>query len=162
MRAILQRVERAAVRVASEPARSEPVGAETVGAIGRGLLVLVGVEKGDGRGEVAAMAEKLAGLRVFEDEHGRMNLDVRAAGGDLLIVSQFTLSATLGRGRRPSFDNAAPPEEARPLIDALIAALRAEGLRVATGRFGARMQVELVNDGPVTFVLDVRAGRVVS
>lgn len=146
MRLILQRVSRAAVGV----------GGETVGAIGRGVLVLVGVEKGDGPAEAARAAEKLAGLRLFEDPEGRMNLDAGAAGGAFLVVSQFTLAASLARGRRPSFDGAAPPAEAEPLVEALCAGLRERGLPVATGRFGARMEVELVNDGPVTFVLDVR------
>ena len=152
MRAILQRVSNASVRV----------GGETVGRIGRGLLVLVGVEEGDGPGEVRALADKLAHLRVFEDEAGKMNLDAEAAGGAFLIVSQFTLAARLARGRRPSFDPAARPEVAEPLVEALVADLEGRGFRVAGGRFGARMEVELVNDGPVTFVLDVRDGRVVA
>jgi D-tyrosyl-tRNA(Tyr) deacylase len=131
------------------------VGEEEVGAIGRGLLVLVGVERGDGPSQALAAAAKLAGLRVFEDEAGRMNLSTTEAGGAFLVVSQFTLAGSLARGRRPSFDGAAPPEAAEPLIEALVAALRAEGLQVATGRFRARMAVELVNDGPVTFVLEL-------
>ena len=146
MRLILQRVRSASVRV----------GAETAGAIGRGLLVLAGVEKGDTEAVAEAAAAKLAALRVFEDGHGKMNLDAAAAGAAFLVVSQFTLAASLERGRRPSFDGAAPPEEAAPLIERLVARLRAGGHQVATGRFGARMEVELVNDGPVTFVLDVR------
>lgn len=145
MRLVLQRVTRAAVRVDGE----------TVGAIGCGLLVLVGVERGDGAREVDAAAAKLATLRVFEDGEGRMNLDAAAADGELLVVSQFTLAGSLARGRRPSFDRAALPEAAEPLVERLVAALREHGLRVETGRFRARMQVELVNDGPVTFVLDV-------
>jgi len=151
VRAILQRVSRAAVRVDGEIA----------GEIGRGILALVGVERGDGDAEVRALAEKLAGLRIFEDGAGKMNLDVGAAGGGFLVVSQFTLAASLARGRRPSFNSAAPPGEAEPLIERLVAALRATGRPVATGRFGAHMEVELVNDGPVTLILEVRDGRVV-
>ncbi len=145
MRIIVQRVSRAAVRVDDE----------VVGAIGRGLLLLVGIERGDGLGQVAAAARKLLGLRVFEDEHGQMNRDAAAAGGGFLVVSQFTLAASLDRGRRPSFDRAAPPGEAEPLVAALAGALAASGLPVASGRFRAHMAVELVNDGPVTFVLDL-------
>jgi len=131
------------------------VGGDTVGRIGRGLLVLVGVEEGDGPETAAAAAAKLAHLRLFEDERGHMNLDAAQVGGAFLVVSQFTLAGSLARGRRPSFDGAAAPEEAEPRIEALVAALRAAGHRVETGRFGARMEVELVNDGPVTFVLDL-------
>lgn len=144
MRLVIQRVSSAVVRVEGE----------TVGEIGRGLLVLAGVEKGDGVEKVRAAAEKLAGLRVFEDEAGKMNLETAAAGGAFLVVSQFTLAASLARGRRPSFDNAAPPEEAAPLVDALVEDLRGRGFRVETGRFRAYMEVSLVNDGPVTFVAD--------
>lgn len=151
MRAILQRVEKAAVRVDGE----------TVGAIGNGLLVLLGVEKGDGSEDAAALATKLATLRIFSDSAGKMNLDVAAAGGEFLIVSQFTLAASLARGRRPSFDSAARPDVARPLVEEVMERLELAGFRVAGGRFGASMKVELVNDGPVTLVLDVRDGRVV-
>jgi D-tyrosyl-tRNA(Tyr) deacylase len=147
MRLVIQRVRRAEVRV----------GGEVVGAIGRGLLVLAGVEAQDGPAQVEAAAEKLAGLRIFEDEHGKMNLDSRAAGGSFLVVSQFTLAGSLARGRRPSFDRAARPERAEPLVGALVDALRRRGETVETGRFRAMMEVELVNDGPVTFVLDVSA-----
>jgi D-tyrosyl-tRNA(Tyr) deacylase len=129
-------------------------GGEVVGEIGRGLLVLAGVERGDGMEKIRAAAEKLAGLRVFEDEAGKMNLDTAAAGGAFLVVSQFTLAGSLARGRRPSFDRAAPPEEAAPLIDALVEDLRNRGFRVETGRFRAYMEVALVNDGPVTLVAD--------
>lgn len=145
MRLILQRVSSAEVRVAGEP----------VGRIGRGMLVLVGVEKGDGADQAAAAAAKLGHLRIFEDPDGRMNLDPARAGAAFLVVSQFTLAASLERGRRPSFDGAAPPEVAEPLVDRLIEALRAAGFHVETGRFGARMEVELVNDGPVSFVLEI-------
>lgn len=144
MRLVIQRVSSAAVRVAGE----------IVGEIGRGLLVLAGVERGDGIEKVRAAADKLAGLRVFEDEAGKMNLDTAAAGGAFLVVSQFTLAGSLARGRRPSFDNAAPPEEAAPLVEALVEDLRGRGFRVETGRFRAYMEVSLVNDGPVTFVVD--------
>lgn len=145
MRLVIQRVSSAAVRVAGE----------TVGAIGRGLLVLVGVERGDAPAAALAAAEKLAGLRVFDDGAGKMNLDAAAAGGAFLVVSQFTLAGSLARGRRPSFDRAAPPGEAAPLIEALVAELRRRGCEVATGRFRARMEVELINDGPVTLVADL-------
>ena len=130
------------------------VAGETVGEIGRGLLVLGGIERGDGPDKVRAAAGKLAGLRVFEDAAGKMNLDLVAAGGAFLIVSQFTLAGSVARGRRPSFDRAAPPAEAEPLVDALVAELRARGFRVETGRFRAAMEVALVNDGPVTLVAD--------
>ncbi len=151
MRSVLQRVSKAVVRV----------GGETVGEIGRGMLVLVGVERGDGPAEAAALAAKLSGLRLFTDPDGKMNLDSAAVGGEFLIVSQFTLGASLAKGRRPSFNAAAPPEKARPLVEEVMTALAARGFSVEGGRFGADMQVELVNDGPVTFVLDVKDGRVV-
>lgn len=144
MRLVLQRVARAEVRV----------GEEAVGAIGRGLLVLVGVGRGDGPLEVEAAAEKLLHLRIFEDAAGKMNLDLAGAGGELLLVSQFTLLAATDRGRRPSFEAAARPEAAAPLIEQLAERLRDSGISVATGRFGAHMEVDLVNDGPVTLVLD--------
>jgi D-tyrosyl-tRNA(Tyr) deacylase len=144
MRLVIQRVSAASVRVAGE----------TVGEIGRGLLVLAGIERGDGREAVKAAADKLAGLRVFEDAGGKMNLDTAAVGGAFLVVSQFTLAGSVERGRRPSFDRAAPPEEAAPLVEALVADLRQRGFRVETGRFRAQMEVALVNDGPVTLVAD--------
>lgn len=145
MRLIVQRVTSAAVRIE----------ADEVGSIGRGLLVLAGVEKGDGADQAAAAADRLAGLRVFDDADGRMNLAAAEAGAAFLVVSQFTLAASLDRGRRPSFDRAAPPAVAAPLIETLIDDLRGRGFEVASGRFGAKMAVELVNDGPVTFVLDL-------
>ena len=145
MRLILQRVVRASVRV----------GDEVVGEIGRGVLLLAGIEGGDGPLQVEKAVEKLATLRLFEDSEGRMNLDVMSVGGAFLVVSQFTLAASLSRGRRPSFDRAAPAAVAAPLVDSLVAGLRARGLPTTCGRFGAHMQVELINDGPVTFVLDV-------
>lgn len=145
MRLVLQRVRRAEVRVADE----------IVGSIGRGLVALVAVLPGDTAATVAAAADRLAGLRCFDDERGRMNIDAAAAAARFLVVSQFTLAADLTRGRRPSFTGAAPPEAAAPLVNALVAELRRRGFVVETGRFGASMEVELVNDGPVTFVLDV-------
>jgi D-tyrosyl-tRNA(Tyr) deacylase len=144
MRLVIQRVSRASVTVAGE----------IVGEVGRGLLVLVGIERGDRPEAVRAAADKLAGLRVFEDDAGKMNLDTAAVGGAFLVVSQFTLAGSLARGRRPSFDRAAPPEEAAPLVEALVEDLRGRGCRVEIGRFRAHMEVELVNDGPVTLVAD--------
>ncbi len=151
MRLVLQRVSSAEVRVDGE----------IVGRIGRGLLVLTGVEKGDGKEEAVRAAQKLARLRVFDDPQGRMNVEAATVGAEFLVVSQFTLAGSLVKGRRPSFDRAALPETAEPILDLLVEELKGRGLRVATGRFGARMEVELVNDGPVTFVLDLptRSGR---
>jgi len=144
VRAVLQRVLRARASVAGE----------TAGEIGPGLLVLVAVEAGDGPDEAAWLARKLAELRVFDDESGRMNRSVVEARGDVLLVSQFTLAADCRKGRRPSFDRAAAPEEARRLLEELRGRLAAAGIRVEQGRFGEHMHVELVNDGPATFVLE--------
>jgi D-tyrosyl-tRNA(Tyr) deacylase len=144
VRLVIQRVSAASVRVDGA----------VVGAIGRGLLVLAGVERGDGPAAAKAAAEKLAGLRLFEDAAGKMNLDTAAVGGAFLVVSQFTLAGSVERGRRPSFIRAAPPEEAAPLIEALVDDLRRRDFRVETGRFRAQMEVSLVNDGPVTLVVD--------
>lgn len=138
---LLQRVSRAAVRVSGA----------TVGEIGPGLLAFACVEPGDGPDAMDEAARKTVELRVFEDANGKMNLDVTQAGGAVLAVSQFTLGADLSRGRRPGFEGAARPEEARPLFDRYVASLRASGVKVATGSFGAMMEVELVNDGPATF-----------
>ncbi|MEM9553162.1 MAG: D-aminoacyl-tRNA deacylase [Acidobacteriota bacterium] len=151
MRSILQRVSKASVTVDGE----------IVGEIGAGLLVLVGAEVGDAEAEAEATAEKLAVLRIFEDDDGKMNRSAEDVGAEFLVVSQFTLGASLRKGRRPSFNHAAPPPVAEPLVEHVIAALRRRGFRVAEGRFGAMMEVALVNDGPVTFVLDARDGRVV-
>ena len=145
MRLIVQRVSSAAVRV----------GGETVGAIGRGMLILAGVERGDGAVQVEAAVEKLAGLRVFEDAAGKMNLGLAETGGSVLAVSQFTLAADLSKGRRPGFDRALPGSEALPLYLRFVEALRAQGVTVETGVFAAEMRVSLVNEGPATFVLDV-------
>lgn len=139
---VLQRVSRAAVRVAGE----------TVGEIGGGLAVFACVEPDDDAGSVDAAARKTVELRVFEDADGKMNRDVAEAGGSILAVSQFTLAADLSRGRRPGFEGAARPDVAEPLFDLYVSTLRAYGLKVATGRFRAMMDVELVNDGPATFV----------
>lgn len=144
MRALIQRVARAEVRVDER----------CVGAIRGGLLVLLGVQRGDDAARARAMAARLLAYRVFADAEGKMNLDVRAAGGGLLVVSQFTLAADTGRGLRPGFSSAAAPEEARRLYEQVVAELRAQHVDVATGEFGAMMQVELVNDGPVTFLLE--------
>jgi D-tyrosyl-tRNA(Tyr) deacylase len=127
---------------------------EVVGEIGTGLLVLLGVAAGDTADQAAWLAEKTAGLRIFADADGKMNRDVGEAGGAVLVVSQFTLYGDCRKGRRPSFIDAAPPETAVPLYEAFVNALRALGLPTATGRFGTMMQVELVNDGPVTLILD--------
>jgi D-tyrosyl-tRNA(Tyr) deacylase len=142
MRIVVQKVSRASVRV----------GGREVSSIGRGLLLLVGVEAGDGSGQVERAAHRLATLRVFEDEQGLMNRGLDEVGGEILAVSQFTLAGSIRRGRRPDFAGAARPEDAEPLVEALAAALRAKGAPVSTGVFRAHMEVELVNDGPVTFV----------
>lgn len=127
---------------------------EIVGAMGPGLLALVGVADGDGAEQAEALARKLVRLRVFEDAEGRMNRGLLEAGGALGVVSQFTLLADTAKGRRPFFGAAAAPEAAEPLVEAVVSAARREGAPVVTGRFGARMQLELVNEGPVTILLD--------
>ena len=144
MRAVVQRVIHASVRVDGS----------VVAVIGRGLVVLVGVSSGDTVADVATLADKLVGLRVFADEAGRMSRSVLEADGAVLVVSQFTLLGSVRRGRRPSFTQAAAPEVAGPLIDELARRLRAAGVTVAEGAFGAHMDVELVNDGPVTILID--------
>ena len=144
MRAVVQRVTRASVTVEGE----------TVGAIERGLMVLLGVATGDTQRDAAYLADKTAALRIFEDDAGKMNRAVGDIGGRLLVVSQFTLLGDCRKGRRPGFSAAAPPELADQLYREYVAALKSQGLAVATGVFQADMQVELVNDGPVTFLLD--------
>jgi len=147
MIAVIQRVSRASVTV----------GGNRTGEIGRGLLVLLGVHKGDREEDADFLAAKIGGLRIFEDAAGKMNLACSEVGGAMLVVSQFTLCGDCRKGRRPSFDPAAPPDEATRLYNYFCARLRQQGYRVETGVFGAMMDVELVNDGPVTFVLDTRA-----
>jgi D-tyrosyl-tRNA(Tyr) deacylase len=144
MRAVVQRVSRASVRVDSK----------TVGEIGKGLVVLVGIRSGDSRDAADYLAEKVVNLRIFPDAEEKMNLSVADVGGAVLAVSQFTLFGDVRRGRRPSYIDAAPPEEAEPLYEYFLTALRERGLRVASGVFRAMMEVELVNDGPVTILID--------
>jgi len=144
MRAVVQRVSRAKVTVDGW----------STGEIGMGLLVLMGVSHEDTEADVNYLAEKIAGLRIFEDEDGKMNRSVLDAGGSVLAVSQFTLYGDVRRGKRPSFDAAAPPDHARRLYELFVERIRAAGLRCETGRFQATMSVELVNEGPVTILLD--------
>jgi D-tyrosyl-tRNA(Tyr) deacylase len=144
MRAVVQRVSRAWVTVDGK----------VTGQIGPGLLVLLAVGKNDNEAAAAYLAEKMAGLRIFEDAGGKMNLSVADAGGDVLVVSQFTLYGDVRRGKRPSFDGAAPPERARELYNYFVSRIRALGLNCESGVFQAMMQVELVNEGPVTILLD--------
>ena len=148
MRILLQRVSRAEVRI------REPAGSRTSGRIERGYLLLVGITHGDGEAEAAWLAEKIVGLRLFADADEKMNLALADVGGAVLAVSQFTLYGDAAKGRRPSFVDAARPEHARPLYERFVALLRARGVRVETGEFGAMMDVELVNDGPVTLWLE--------
>jgi D-aminoacyl-tRNA deacylase len=144
MRAVLQRVSRARVLVEGE----------VVGAIGPGLLVLLGVAPNDAPADVTWLADKVVGLRIFADAEGKMNRSVAEIGGSVLVVSQFTLYGDCRKGRRPSFIGAAPPEIAVPLYEAFVEAVQALGVPTAMGRFGAMMEVELVNAGPVTLILD--------
>jgi len=147
MKAVIQRVSRAAVRVDGE----------TVGAIGPGLLVLLGVHREDTEADAAWIAGKIPRLRIMDDENGAMNRSVLDTGGEVMVISQFTLLGTTRKGTRPSFNDAARPEQAIPLYEKVIALIReALGRPVPTGRFGAMMEVELVNDGPVTIILDTR------
>lgn len=149
MRIVLQRVSRAEVRV-----RSPDGAARVAGRISRGFLVLVGFRSGDGEEQLQWMAEKVAGLRLFADDADRMNLALEDVAGSVLIVSQFTLYGDAQKGRRPSFVEAARPEAAGPLFDRFVHLVRARGILVETGEFGATMEVELINDGPVTLWLE--------
>jgi D-tyrosyl-tRNA(Tyr) deacylase len=143
MKAVIQRVKRASVRAGERSA-----------AIGPGMLVLAGLETGDTEEQCRWAAAKIATLRIFDDPEGRLNCSLREAGGEILAVSQFTLAGSIAKGRRPSFDQAMAPQLARPLFDQFVALLRAEGCAVRTGFFQELMEVELVNDGPVTFILE--------
>src|SRR5438309_1365869 len=146
MRAVIQRVSEARVRI----------GDEIVGQVGPGLLVLLGVAKSDTIEQARWLADKIVTLRIFNDQEGKMNRDVAEIGGAILIVSQFTLYGDCSKGRRPSFIDAAGPDIAVPLYEAFVNLVKALGIRAATGRFGAMMQVELVNDGPVTVTVESR------
>ena len=146
MRAVIQRVSQASVVVA----------AQTVGAIGQGLMVLLGVAQKDTSKDAVYLAEKTASLRIFEDDNGKMNRSIEDIGGSILVVSQFTLLGDCRKGRRPGFTDAAPPELADALYQDYVDALRSKGITVATGVFRADMQVALINDGPVTIMLDSR------
>jgi D-tyrosyl-tRNA(Tyr) deacylase len=145
VRAVLQRVRRAEVRV----------GERTTGRIGIGFVILLGVGRGDSENDAKFLVDRVAGIRVFADAAGKMNLSLDAAHGDLLVISQFTLYADTSQ-RRPSFSNAAPPDEAERLYELFLSLLRARGVKVETGEFGATMDVDLINDGPVTIILDSR------
>lgn len=144
MRAVVQRVSRASVKVDGQ----------IIGSIDLGVLVLVGVAQDDAEADAEYLADKIAGLRIFEDADGKMNRSVLDAGGAVLAVSQFTLFGDVRRGKRPAFDAAARPEQAVPLYERFVALIRAAGLRCETGKFQAMMEVELINDGPVTILLD--------
>jgi len=144
MKAVIQRVISASV----------VVDGRTTGEIGHGILVLLGVEKGDAEAHADWLAEKIAGLRIFSDQAGKMNRSIQDSGGSLLVVSQFTLAGNCAKGKRPSFDTAAPPEEGKRLYEYFVQAARRAGLPVETGIFQADMQVSLINDGPVTFILE--------
>jgi D-tyrosyl-tRNA(Tyr) deacylase len=148
MKALVQRVSEAAVTVEGRE----------LGAIGPGLMVLVCAVRGDGEEQAARLARKIAALRIFEDEAGKMNRSLRDVGGSALAISQFTLAADLSRGNRPGFSYAAPPEEAEPLYERFCALLEGEGVTVARGQFGAHMAVSLINDGPVTIWMDTGPG----
>ena len=147
MKAVIQRVTRASVQVDGK----------TVGQIESGLLVLLGVAKGDGESDGRILVEKIRTLRIFSDKQGKMNLSLADTGGSVLLVSQFTVLGRTANGRRPSFDEAAPSDEANRLYEQIVTGLRNHGTSVETGVFAAHMQIELLNDGPVTFVLDSRS-----
>lgn len=142
MKLVIQRVSRAEVRV----------GGSSVGAIARGLLVLVGLERADGEAELEKAASRITTLRIFEDDSGKMNVGLDQIEGAVLLVSQFTLAGSIRKGRRPSFDNAMPGGEAEPLFERLVELVREQGINVETGVFGATMEVELTNEGPVTLI----------
>jgi len=144
MKAVIQRVRFASVTVEQD----------LVARIPHGILVLLGVEKGDNQAKANWLAEKIAGLRIFSDADGKMNLSITEVGGELLVVSQFTLAGNCSKGKRPSFDTAAPPDEGKHLYEYFVSAVKSLGLPVQTGIFQADMQVSLVNDGPVTFILE--------
>ncbi len=144
MKAVIQRVTSASVAVEEE----------IVGQIGQGIMILLGVEKGDDENKADWLVDKISGLRIFSDADGKMNLSVQDVGGSLLVISQFTLAGNCTKGKRPSFDTAAPPDEGKRLYEYFVAAARQTGIPVATGIFQADMQVSLVNDGPVTFNLE--------
>lgn len=143
MKIVLQRVARASVTIKGE----------TIAAISKGLLILFGAEKNDDEEKVKFLADKILSLRIFPDEKGKMNLSCQEVSGEILVVSQFTLAGDCSKGRRPGFDNAAPSDEAEKLYQHFIQCISKSGLKVATGKFGADMQVGLINDGPVTFTL---------
>ena len=147
MRAVLQRVSRARVLT----------GGRVLGQIARGFVVLLGVAQGDTEADAAKLADRILGIRVFADSAGKMNCALAAVGGELLVVSQFTLLADTDSGRRPSFTRAASPDDARRLYEHFLSLVRKDNTKVETGEFGATMEVELVNDGPVTIILDSRA-----
>ncbi|MEM4414086.1 MAG: D-aminoacyl-tRNA deacylase [Candidatus Caldarchaeum sp.] len=144
MRLVLQRVKEASVEIDGQ----------IVGRIGSGLLVFVGVGKGDTEHDAIFLADRVLGLRIFEDSAGKMNLSVKDIQGEILVISQFTLYGNTQKGRRPSFDAAAPPDHARVLYELFLQELRRSGLKIESGIFGARMKVSLINDGPVTFILE--------
>jgi len=148
MRAVIQRVLEAEVRVDGK----------TVGKIGKGLLVLAAVEKGDGERELDFLVRKVAEMRIFEDEEGHMNLSLQDIGGEILLISQFTLAARIKKGRRPSFDKAEEPQRARSMLEEATSRWRKMGIKVKEGIFGAKMEVSLVNYGPVTIILDRQYG----
>ncbi len=146
MKIVVQRVKESHVKV------NERI----VGRIGKGLLLLVGIEKGDSENVLNYMAEKIVNLRILPDENGKMNLSLLDTGGEILAVSQFTLAGSVEKGRRPSFDNAEVPQKAEALFDKFVEVLRSKGVKVEKGEFGALMEVYLINDGPVTFIIEKR------
>jgi len=148
MKAVIQRVSRAQVEVSSQ----------VTGRIGRGLVILLGARAGDDEKEIDYLADKCAQLRIFEDNRGKMNLSLLEVGGEALIISQFTLYGDTSKGRRPSFTSALEPERASSLYDRFVEAFRQKGVKTETGIFGAKMKVELVNDGPVTFIIASKGG----